>query len=103
MRSHIVVVGIVAICLTWSASAASGSPMLTAVTGDSLNPNTRFYAPPLNQGALDQITELKADGRRSTAKRLRRMIDTPQAVWFTGGTPRQVRRYVRDTVAVPTL
>ena len=27
------------------------------------------------------------------------MIDTPQAVWFTAGTPRQVRQDVRATVA----
>src|SRR5262249_21471788 len=35
---------------------------------------------------------------RADARLLRDLVNTPQAVWFTSGTPAQVRKSVRDTM-----
>jgi endoglucanase len=71
----------------------------TFAASGSLPPDTRFYTPPPNAGATDQIADLKAAGRTGAARKIRAMIRTPQAVWFTEGSPRQARRYMRETVA----
>jgi endoglucanase len=58
-----------------------------------------LYVPPPDHGARRQIAELISQGDRDEARLIRAMIDTPQAVWFTAGTPRSVKRDVRSTVA----
>jgi endoglucanase len=68
---------------------AAASP---AATGDDL------YVPPPNHGAIRQIAELTAQNDKASADLIRAMIDTPQAVWFTAGTPQSVERDVRLTV-----
>ena len=72
--------------------------------------DTRFYVPEPNPAALAQIADLKASHNRADAKLIKIMIETPQAVWFTGGTPREVRKDVREIVhrankqdAIPVL
>jgi len=72
--------------------------------------STRFYTPPPNADAVRQIVRLLATGQRADAAHIAAMITTPQAVWFTGGTPAQVQKAVRATVkraaakrAVPVL
>ncbi len=71
---------------------------------------TRFYVPEPDHGAIVQIARLRAKGKKIDAALVKNMIETPQAVWFTGGTPNEVRRAVRSTVnraraqkAVPVL
>lgn len=72
--------------------------------------DTRFYVPQPNQGAFDQIAALKASGHRADARLIKEMIETPQAVWFNGGTPKSVRHEVKEIIhraeaqdAVPVL
>ena len=57
-----------------------------------------FYVPPPNHDARVQIADLMSSGNRTDARLIREMIGTPQAVWFTGGTPREVRQDVKNTV-----
>lgn len=57
-----------------------------------------LYVPPPDHGAKRQIAQLTAQGDRDQARLVRAMIETPQAVWFTAGTPRSVERDVRRTV-----
>ena len=71
---------------------------------------TRFFVPKPNPGALDQIRQLRRQHDRADADLLRDLVTTPQAVWFTSGTPQQVRKDVsktmeaaRDQRAVPVL
>lgn len=64
----------------------------------SLDPDTWLYTPKPNAGALDQIRELVLQGNRGDAQLIRTMINHPQAVWFTKGTPASVLRDVRSTV-----
>jgi endoglucanase len=56
-----------------------------------------LYVPPPNHGAKRQIAALTAQGDKAAADRIRAMIDTPQAVWFTAGTPKSVQQDVRLT------
>jgi endoglucanase len=71
------------------AAPASAAP---AATGEDL------YVPPAQPGAKHQIAELTSQGDRASAELIRAITDTPQAVWFEGGTPKSVKQDVRLTV-----
>ncbi|SFD27878.1 glycoside hydrolase family 6 protein [Streptomyces aidingensis] len=58
----------------------------------------RFYVPPANPGALDQIAELEAAGQQEDADGLRALIGTPQAVWLTGQEGSNVKHDARRVV-----
>ena len=64
----------------------------------SIDTTTQFYVPKPNQGAKEQIADLTSSGNRIDANLIRQMIETPQAVWFTQGTPKSVLQAVRNTV-----
>lgn len=66
----------------------------------TLSPQTRFYVPLPDIGAIKQIVKLIAHRQFGDAKLIAGMIATPQAVWFDGGTPKEVKRNVRTTVTV---
>jgi len=83
--------GFVAVTLMGALVAAPVAARPTA-PGDDL------YVPPPNHGAKRQIAQLTAEGDKAAAGRIRAMIDTPQAVWFTAGTPKSVRQDVHVTV-----
>jgi endoglucanase len=70
----------------------------SAKSQGSLDPDTKFYVPKPNHGAIEQIADLTSSGNKEDADLIREMIDTPQAVWFTAGTPKSVRQDVRNTV-----
>ncbi len=61
-------------------------------------PGGDLYVPKPDNGAERQIDALTAAGDLEAARRIQAMIDTPQAVWFTAGTPREVRQDVRQVV-----
>jgi len=100
-----------ALGLGLAAATAAAGPA-TAATADHTHHSstTRFFVPPPNSGALTQIGQLVKAGDFKDAALLTRMITTPQAVWFTSGTPAQVRQQVHTTIvqaafehAVPVL
>jgi endoglucanase len=64
----------------------------------NLDPDTQFYVPRANHGAHQQIVHLRAGHQDADAALLQSMVDTPQAVWFTSGTPHRVEQDVRQTV-----
>lgn len=75
-----------------------------------LPPRTQFYVPKAPPGSQRQIARLTFTGHRKEAALIRREVRTPQAVWFTSGSPREVRHAVKRTVqraagkhTVPTL
>jgi endoglucanase len=100
---------------TFLAALAMLAPALTlakpqADDGRSLAPNTQFYVAKPNHGAIEQIAALTSSGDKADAQLIRSMIETPQAVWFTSGTPKGVEQDVKNTVqradgkdAVPVL
>jgi endoglucanase len=113
-----VLCGVGATALAGALAAGSSAATATASTTASsstaslrtLAPNTRFFVPLPTTAARQQVASLLAAGERTEAADLRQMLATPQAVWFTDGTPAQVERQVRVTMhrargqhAVPVL
>lgn len=91
---HVLVVGALLAVLLVAVLA----PVHAANKDKGLDPGTRFYVPKPNQGALRQIARLTASGKRDDAALIRKMIQTPQAVWFTGESPHRVQQMVKNTV-----
>ena len=78
----------------------TGTPSLVVAetpAGD-IDPDTEFYVPRPNQGARQQIAKLTSQGQKADARLIRTMIKTPQAVWFTQGTPKRVQQAVKAEV-----
>jgi len=76
----------------------------------TLSQNAPLYTPPADKGAVQQVVDLLHHHDVKDAALIARMALTPQAVWFTGGSPTQVTKDVRETVKragafgkVPTL
>ena len=82
------------------AAAAAATGPASAATADHTHqsPSTRFFVPPPDSGALTQIKQLVKARDFKDAALLTGMVTTPQAVWFTSGTPAQVEQQVRKTV-----
>jgi endoglucanase len=81
-----------------------------ATIADPLPAGTHLYVPPAVPGAAEQVAQLERVGASRDAALVATMITTPQAVWFSSGTPKDVRKAVhavsvRAHVArsVPTL
>jgi endoglucanase len=75
------------------------SPLRTSCGGArSLAPDTQFYVYPPADAAVQQIKDLKQAHDRDGARRLSAMESTPQAVWFTTGSPSDVEQAVRQTM-----
>jgi endoglucanase len=79
-------------------TTAVGVTPATATPQAAHRPATRLFVPPPAQGAVSQITQLLHSHDIRDAVLLARMVGTPQAVWFTSGTPAQVREQVHTTM-----
>jgi endoglucanase len=94
---HFLVVSTLLAALVASAPGfASAKPQASA--GQSLDSNTQFYVAKPNHGAIEQIADLTSSGDKAAANLIKEMIETPQAVWITSGTPKSVQQDVKNTV-----
>lgn len=84
-------------------SVGDEAATLRAVPSRDLDANTRFYAPPPQQGAVKQTLDLVRRRKYADALRIGALATTPQAVWFEGGTPREVKADVKKTMAAAAL
>jgi endoglucanase len=75
--------------------AALGAP---ALAGAKVKNDSGLYVPKPNEDARAQITDLHRNGQKADAELIEGLIETPQAVWFTRGTPDDVRTSVEATV-----
>ena len=83
-----------------ASTAATAAPGLgTSASPRGLSPGARIFVPPPSDGAPQQILKLLKSGDRKDAALITEMEATPRAVWFTSGTPAQVRQQVRQTMA----
>jgi endoglucanase len=90
------------------ASAASSSS--AQVSAPAAIGGTRFYVPPPSSGEPQQALALLKAHDFKDALKLTEMESFPRAVWFTSGTPAQVKQQVQQTMflagierAVPVL
>jgi endoglucanase len=84
-RKGLIVVAAVVVALGSAAAPASAA----------IPDGTKFYTPPPNPGAIAQIDQLAAAGQRDLARKVREMVKTPQAVWKTSGSGKELTRSVR--------
>jgi endoglucanase len=75
--------------------AALGAPGLA---GAKVKDGSGLYVPKPNDGARAQIADLHRDGQKADAELIEALIETPQAVWFTKGTPDEVQQSVEAEV-----
>ena len=85
------------------ASAVETKPSAVATPSGVLEPRTRFFIPPPNPGAVQQIVDLAKERKLIDAARITAMEATPHAVWFTDGSPSDVKAAVRKTVKAAAL
>jgi endoglucanase len=90
MRYILLVFTLIAVLVATTSVFAAGA----------LNPNTKFYVPKVDKGATTQIANLTNSGNKADANLIKAMTQTPQAVWFTNGTPKQVYQSVLNTVDI---
>jgi endoglucanase len=76
----------------------AGAGAAAAPADRALGPSTRFFVPPPNRGAVQQAVDLLRARRLHDALLLAKMVTTGQAVWFTSGTPADVKKQVRRTM-----
>ncbi|NEA21784.1 glycoside hydrolase family 6 protein [Actinomadura bangladeshensis] len=91
------------------AQAHGHAPGQARTHGDPLAGKARFYVEP-STNAGKQADLWAAEGRGADAAQMRALSKESQAIWFTGGTPAEVRTAVRRTMhsaaeqrAVPVL
>lgn len=90
---------IMGVFLTALAALPTGGGAQAAAAPVTLDPNTQFYVPNPDHGAVQQIAQLTSNGQRADADLIRTMVNMPQAVWFTSGDAASVERDVRQTVS----
>jgi len=85
--------------LVLAASAVPFAAVVAQAAGShTLSPNTVFYVPKPVSGAVNQVASLWSSKDQIDSNRIDQMINTPQAVWFNGGSPAQVAAKVGATV-----
>ena len=87
---HVRTLGVAAL-LMFAGQLTIAPAASAAVTHPS---GTRFYTPPPDPGAVRQIGQLLLARQPVKALQIGAMVATPQAVWFTKGTPQQVKNDV---------
>jgi endoglucanase len=64
---------------------------------------TKFFVPPADEGAVNQIVALARQRQLGEALKMVGLEATPRAVWFTSGAPSDVQKSVRQTMAAAAL
>ena len=68
-------------------------------SGSALAGTPELYTPKPNDGAKQQIAALHSSNRPEDAELIRQLVATPQATWFTQGTPASVQQDVHVVVS----
>jgi endoglucanase len=97
------VVAVVAAAVGVLATSLHGAPPVRADSaavsaGRTLAPDTQFFVPNPDHGAIEQIASLRSSGQKGDADLIAQMVQTPQAVWFTSGGPKDVEQDVKQVV-----
>ncbi len=92
-RRYLLVMSMLVIALVTSA------PLLASAKSQaSLDPDTQFYVPKPNHGAIEQIADLTSSGNKDDADLIRRNDRDTAGGLVYPGTPKSVQQDVRNTV-----
>lgn len=90
--------------------ATAGTATADRTTGPSVTEGRPLYVPTPNPDALTHIEELEQAGQTEDAAAVQAMVDSPQAIWFTGQEDSDVQQDIAEVVrdaaardAVPVL
>jgi endoglucanase len=72
--------------------------LLPVLGAGACNSNSTFYVPKADKGATQQIVNLVRHHNFKDAALLQKMVSKGHAVWLTSGTPKEVRKQVKQTV-----
>jgi endoglucanase len=103
-RSGALVCGVAALALAvvlglrWKAHRQVTLQLARAAAARVLDPATRFYVPPSDNPAVQQIASLAGSGAVREAALVTAMEAVPRAVWFDRGSPEEVEARVRMTI-----
>ncbi len=75
----------------------------SAISTRTLATNTQFFVPAPQPGAVQQVANLLKAKDLLNAARVAAMAVTPQAVWFESGSPADVQKSVKKTMAQAAL
>jgi endoglucanase len=78
-----------------AAMIAASLPLGAAAAHADIPDGTTFYTPRPDHGAIEQIARLTAGGRKALARQIRAMVETPQAVWVTGGSGKSLTQSIK--------
>jgi endoglucanase len=92
-------VGLSSIVFAIACGADPSNDGAHATTEAEARSSTQFYVPAPSSGATQQIKDLLHKRQWADAAKLAALVATPQAVWFTGGTPSDVKAAVQTTMA----
>lgn len=105
---HVLAVASAVVAVAAGQASVAAAPSV-ALTARSLPAHTRFYVDPDSKALHQALTDVRQRDLRD-ARTMAELATWPEAAWFTGGTPAQVRQQVRDLVlraavqrAVPVL
>ena len=84
-----------------AALMALAVPALASVREKSANgpshaSDIQFYVPTPNHDAVEQIADLRSQGRTAEASQIQTIISTPTAVWVESGSPKKAEQQVRQ-------
>jgi endoglucanase len=90
--------------LLFAAVVALGLGLLPMLAGagacNSSSSSTRFYVPPPDKGAVQQMVSLVKKHDFKDAVLLAKMVSKGHAVWLNGGTPTDVKKQVKQTMVL---
>ncbi|MBO0833540.1 MAG: glycoside hydrolase family 6 protein [Actinobacteria bacterium] len=86
--------------MTGMPGAAASQTASPGAADRALSPQTKFYAPKPELGAVQERAALLTNGDPQDAALITKMESIPRAVWFTSGTPAQVQQNARQTMAL---
>lgn len=96
-------VALATVALTVGLSQVAGVGSAVASSTNPLPPGAHFFTPVPSSGALTQIGQLLRKGDLKDAALIAKEVATPQATWFTKGTPAQVKQSVHTTALASSL
>jgi endoglucanase len=110
MRKSMMGIGALAACINAAgcgsvdpneAGVAKSDAALTATF--ALSASSKFFVPPPDPGAVKQVEQSLRARKLGDALTIAALETIPSAVWFTSGTPAEVRRSVQKTTSAAKL
>src|SRR3954452_21111891 len=78
-----------------AAMVAAGIPLCASSASADTPDGADLYTPRPDHGAIEQIADLTRSGHKDLARKIRTMIDTPQAVWVTSGSGKKLTQSIK--------